>query len=316
MHDDGGVGRLDHRRALDPVAWREQGSVVDRRGRRLPQVGPVDDAPAPAGFRIDLRVELFRHGELRPRRRGGGAQAQRHDLQPRLPIRRTAPVQLLIAGIEALVQRFPERTADAFLRQHHLDLVDLALVAHVERELMVPPRPGDAVAVHLLARPFLQGLERGVHARRVERARLDIDLLIDVQDIGRGRAERAPGRGDFLLRDDYFLHPELAGEHARVRRARAAERGENEVARIEALLDGRLWDDVGHLELGDPGDAARGFHERKSERRGDELHRVDGLFLVELDAPAEEVVRVYGAEDYVRVRHGGNRAALAVAHGA
>src|SRR6266568_316760 len=104
---------------------------------------------------------------------GGRAQAQRHDFQPRLAVGRAAPVELLVARIEALMQRSPERTADALLREHHLDLVDLALVAHVERELVVAPRRGDAVAVHLLARPFLQGLEGGVRPRRVERARLD-----------------------------------------------------------------------------------------------------------------------------------------------
>src|SRR5712692_1293131 len=60
MHDDRGVGRLDYRRTLDAVARFEQRPVVDRGHRRLLQLGPVNVAPAPAGFRIDLRVELFR----------------------------------------------------------------------------------------------------------------------------------------------------------------------------------------------------------------------------------------------------------------
>src|SRR5260370_20549770 len=72
MHHDRGVGRLDHRRALDEVAWREQRSVVDRRGRLLLQIAPVDNALAAAGVRIDLRIELSRRGELPPRRRGSG----------------------------------------------------------------------------------------------------------------------------------------------------------------------------------------------------------------------------------------------------
>src|SRR6266571_2252430 len=72
----------------------------------------------------------------------------------------------------------------------------------------------------------------------------------------------------------------------------AAEGEQHEVARVEAFLHGRLADDVGHLELGDPGDAARSFHERKAERRCDALHRVHRLLPVELDAPAEKIIRV------------------------
>ncbi len=262
MHDHGRVRRLDDSRAFDRVPRNKEGTVVNRRRDGLLEIRPVDVALAARCLPVDLRAHFLRRREFGPRRRGGRAQAQRHDLQARLTVGRAAPVQPLVARIEALVQPSPERAADALLRQHHLDLVDLAPVAHVERELVVPSRSGDAVAVHLFARPFLQGLEPGVHARRVERARLDVDLLVDVQDIGGGRAEGAPGRGDLLLRDDHFLHPELAGEHARVRRARPAESKEDEVARIEALLHGRLADDVGHLELGDPRDAARGLHER------------------------------------------------------
>src|SRR5712692_5739102 len=92
MHHDRGVGRLYDRWPLDRVAGNEEGAVVDRRRRRLLQIGPVDGALASAGSRIDFRVEFFRRRELRPRRRGGGAQAQRHDLQARLAVGRTAPV--------------------------------------------------------------------------------------------------------------------------------------------------------------------------------------------------------------------------------
>ncbi len=134
-----------------------------------------------------------------------------------------------------------------------------------------------------------------------------------MQDIRRGRAEGAPGGGDLLLRHDHFLHAELAGEDARVRRARAAEGEEHEVARIETLLHGRLADDVGHLELGDPGDSARRLHERNAERRCDALHRVHRLPPVELDAPAEKIVRIDGPEHDIGVGDGGNGPALAVA---
>src|SRR5437879_283633 len=131
VHDDRGVGRLDDGRAPDRVPRNKEGAVVNRRGRRLLKIGPVDLALAAPGLRIDFRRESFRPRELWPRSRGRGAQAQRHDLQACLAVGRTAPVQLLVARIEALVQPSPERGPDALLRQHHLDLIDLALVAHV-----------------------------------------------------------------------------------------------------------------------------------------------------------------------------------------
>src|SRR6266853_4363308 len=123
MHNDGGVGRLDHRRPLDRVAGNEEGAVVDRRRHRLFQVAPIDASLAAVGFRIDFRRELFRPRKLRPRRCCGGAQAQGHDLQARLAVGRAAAVELFVTRVETLMQRLPERIPDALLRQHHLDLV-------------------------------------------------------------------------------------------------------------------------------------------------------------------------------------------------
>src|SRR5438034_11776636 len=116
MHYDGGIGRLDDGRALDRVSRNEEGSVENRRRHRLFQVGPVDAPLAAARLRIDFRGESFRLRELRAGRRGARAQAQRDDFQPRLAVGRTASVELLVARIEALMQRSPERTADALLR--------------------------------------------------------------------------------------------------------------------------------------------------------------------------------------------------------
>src|ERR1700681_1161169 len=172
-------------------------------------------------------------------------------------------------------QRFHERAFQALLRQHDLDLVDLASVPHVERELKTPAWLRNTVAVHSIVRLLLQHLERAIDASDIERTRLDVDLLVDVQDVGGGGAERAPGGGDRLLRDDHLLHAELIGKHARMRRPRSAEREQYEVPRIETLLDGHLADDVRHLELSNPGDAARRFHQRELERVGDALYRID-----------------------------------------
>src|SRR5436309_3028334 len=182
-----------------------------------------------------------------------------------------------------------------------LDLVDLASVAHVERESEAPARLRDTVAVQLRVRLLLKGFKRTVDAGRIERACLDVDLLVHMQDVRGGRPEGAPGGGDFLLRDYDSLHPELVGENTCVRGARAAEREQHEVARIESLLDGHLADDVCHLELGDPGDAARRLHERELKRSRDALYRCDGFFTIEPHAPAQKILRIDGAEHDVGI---------------
>jgi len=48
----------------------------------------------------------------------------------------------------------------------------------------------DAVLGHTPARQFLEPVERAVDALRLERRGHDIDLLVDVQDVGRGRRRR------------------------------------------------------------------------------------------------------------------------------
>src|SRR5467141_2065556 len=85
MHDDRGVGRFDHRRAPDAVSRRKQRSVVNRRGHPFFQIGPIDTTLAARRLWTDLRVEFSRLRELGPGRRGGRAQAQRHDLHAPLP---------------------------------------------------------------------------------------------------------------------------------------------------------------------------------------------------------------------------------------
>src|SRR5258707_1143488 len=85
-----------------------------------------------------------------------------------------------------------------------------------------------------------EGWARGVDTSGIERAGLNINLLVDVQDVGGSSAERAPRGSDLFLRDDHLLHAELVGKHTRMRRARTAECEEHEVPRIEPLFDGHL----------------------------------------------------------------------------
>ena len=114
--------------------------------------------------------------------------------------------------------------------------------------------------VHLRVRFLFQRVERAVDTSGIERAGLNINLLVDVQDVGGSSTERAPRGGDLFLRDDHLLYAELVREHAGMRGTRTAECEEHEVPRIEPLFDGHLANDVRHLELGDPGDAGCGLH--------------------------------------------------------
>src|SRR5262245_1641431 len=165
VHHHGGVGRLDHRRPLDRVSRYEECAVVDRGCDGLPRLGPVDAALAVLRLRIDPRAEFSRCGELRAWRRRGRAQPQRHDLQARVGVRRAAAVELLVALLEALAKRTEEGVLHALLRQHHLDLVDLAAVAHVQRKRELAPPFLDAVPVHLRGSFRLEAAEDFVDAR-------------------------------------------------------------------------------------------------------------------------------------------------------
>src|ERR1700751_4096902 len=99
-----------------------------------------------------------------------------------------------------------------------------------------------------------------------------------------------------------------------MRRPCAAEGEQPEIARIEALLDRGLADDVGHLELDDLRDAAGALEQSKAQPIANVFYRAFGTALVELDAAPSEIVRIDVAEHDVGVGHCRYLASLAVAN--
>src|SRR5437764_889055 len=93
----------------------------------------------------------------------------------------------------------------------------------------------------------LPGSSRSPHNTGVGAVREDVDRLVDMEEVGRGRAERRPERADTAERHDERLGAELARVDAGVHRPRAAVSEDGEVARVVALVHGDLPDEVGHL---------------------------------------------------------------------
>src|SRR5215469_11285221 len=56
VHDRRGIGRLDNGRSGDAVARYQHGAVVDRRGNRALEIGPVDASLAQSRLDVDPRV--------------------------------------------------------------------------------------------------------------------------------------------------------------------------------------------------------------------------------------------------------------------
>ena len=96
-------------------------------------------------------------------------------------------------------------------------------------------------------------------------------------------------------------------------RTRAPEREQHEVARVEALLDRRLVDEVRHLELDDLGDAARAGIDVHVQPLRDGADGAPRGGNVEAHGASGEVLGVQAPEHEVRVRHRGHLAAAAVA---
>src|SRR5438034_1348889 len=77
----------------------------------------------------------------------------------------------------------------------------------------------------------------------VEGVREDVDRLVDMEEVGRGRAERRPERADAAERHDERFGAELARVDAGMHRPRASVGEDGEVARVVALVHGDLPDE-------------------------------------------------------------------------
>src|SRR5258706_10289121 len=135
LHHDGGIRRLDDRRTGNLVPGNERLAVVDGSGFLLPEIRPVDVPLLAHRLARDRRRDLLCLHQLRLRRERAGAQAADDDLELRAGQRRAAAVELLVARDEDLAKLGLVLGREAREREEDLDLVDLSLVADVEREL-------------------------------------------------------------------------------------------------------------------------------------------------------------------------------------
>ena len=127
--------------------------------RRRPGVFLADDHWMTRGLRsaaFGMVLEsVFAPQQLRPRRQRAGAQAADHDLELRAGQRRAACRRASRScATNSLRSAASYCAGNALPRQQDLDLVDLAAVAHVERELEALAAGGDAFLGHQLSWPF------------------------------------------------------------------------------------------------------------------------------------------------------------------
>jgi hypothetical protein len=292
------VGLLDHHGAGELHTGRQRAAVVDRARAVAARLREVDRARR-LRRRNGAGLERAR-GRLRdPADRG---QAER-DALDRLGFG-AEPVGAVVLGVEA-------RAQVAARRDHQL--VALPDVAEVE-----PALERDPVARHALA------LERrGARGLELPVGRLDlggVELVEPPQhrhgDVVHEVGRQQPGRREDprARRDEHRREPGVSRDRVRVQRARAAERDEQEFARIVATVHRDQAERVHHRRVRDLDDAVRRLDRVQAERHGAALlDRALRAVDVEAELAAEEVAGIEPAEHEVGVRHRRLGAAPAVA---
>ena len=129
----------------------------------------------------------------------------------------------------------------------------------------------------------------------------DVGLHVVVLDVDGQQAERRHVAG--VGRHQHRRHAQDVHQPAQQQRARTAERGQGEVADVEAALDGHLAQRVGLVPRRDLQDAGRARLGAEAQVGGERLDPRAGRVDVERDLPAEQVRRD-PAEDHVGVGDG------------
>src|SRR2546427_2030503 len=315
MHDDGRIGYLDDGRPRHDVTGNEALAPEDRREIEVAQLRPVDRSRAGARLAGRSAIGLGRGDDARLGAHRGSAHAIGHDLHARLAEPGALAVDGFVPSME-VADELGERTrVESAARHRHLDLVDLALVADVGRA-REPGRGGiDAVGAELRSPALLQLAKAFHHARRIERARLDVHRLIYMEEVGGGRAERRPQRTEPAERHDDAPRAQLARGDAGVHGTGATVGEDHAVARIVALLHRGLPDQVRHLVLDHADGAGGGLDEAEAEPRGDRLQARPRAVLIEPQPAAEEVAGIEVTKHEIGVGHRRLRAAAPVARG-
>ena len=214
----------------------------------------------------------------------------------------------LVEGLEHLGQHL---VVDRPVGDRHFQLVALADIAQVAAALEGDVRKVDAVGGEALGQFLRHGGEVGVDAGEVGGARYlergADGVVAQVAD------QEAHGRGDAgVRRHDHLGDAQHVGDLGAVQRARAAERHQRIVARVDALLDGSDRMALAMLALITvitPSAASRSVKPELARQLADHAAR---RHLVERHAAAQEVAAVEAAQHDVGVGHGGAVAATAV----
>ena len=203
------------------------------------------------------------------------------------------------------------RVVEAVEGDRHVEFVVLPQIAHLDRAV---DRDVPAVALALERGDSLadQVGEHPVGVLPVERRRRHLGRPFQV-DARVGHQEAEGGELPRMVRHDAARDVGVRHQIGGVHRARAAEREQREVARVEAALGQHRAQRADHVVVGDPHHGEGGLFDRLVDRRCDRGHRCRRGVLVQVHGAAEEVPRVDAADDDVRVRHRGPTSAQAVA---
>ena len=313
VHDDGGDRRLDDGRADDLGAGRQALEVVDLGGD---EVSVFLEVRLPRS--LARRRGVARPGFAPVNRRSGqfadGRDAQRQHLPARLRIPGPLPVGLLVEivepGVELLQVIAPHRLPP---RHRHVDLVDLVAVAHVHAPLQLGAAVPETGGREVGGGAGAQRVEAGVEPDRVQRRHHVVRHAVLV---GHVRGDQPGGRVHRGRQgNDHLAHAELMCAARGVRGRGAADGHHGEFPRVLPPLHRAAADEIAHVGIDDPEDAAGGLRHGHPQRPGDALlDGGHGRFLPEGEAAPQKVVGVQIPESHVGVTHRRLAAADAVGH--
>ena len=180
--------------------------------------------------------------------RAGADDAVQLELQRPAAEQRALAVEMAVALGEARAQELRRALVERAGVDVHVERVDLQPVADAERPRQRDVVAGDALAGELVEHPGLQRREVAGHRREVLRVERRHELVRGLLGVGDVAGEHALGRERGRVgEDEDRLRPDVVAVEGGVGRPGAAVGDEHELARVVALLDRRLADQVGHL---------------------------------------------------------------------
>ncbi len=185
----------------------------------------------------------------------------------------------------------------------------LALVAQIQAHGGLDVRFGHAFGGQFGAAAPVQGPGQGVHGVRAGLRRQGLDQLPFARRVHQPFGGQHPG----AYRHHRLAHAQVFGQGAHMEAAGAAEAGQGEVRRVEALLNGDHPQGLAHVLVGQVQNAPRGGFPVQAQAGGQPLHRRPGGVHVQGQAAGQGEFRLQAAQHHVGVGDRGLGAATAVA---